>query len=211
VSEIDRLTAENADLRSAVDQLRSVMRVIGRVFAVAKLQQAMATVTDEDLRAVGLNEKEIATIREMGNPLPNFSWLVPDQVAGCGRPRGAEAVKRLADLGVRRLITLTEEPLPTAWLEAAGVEGLHLPVLDFATPSPEQLEQAVGAIEGTIAAGGRAVVHCAAGWGRTGTVLAALLVRRGMAPAEAIGEVRRLRPGSIETPAQEAAVYAFRG
>jgi len=53
------------------------------------------------------------------------------------------------------------------------------------------------------------VVHCAAGQGRTGTVLACALVHRGLSAEEAIRTVRRLRPPSIDTDSQEAFVRAF--
>ena len=53
------------------------------------------------------------------------------------------------------------------------------------------------------------VVSCYAGIGRTGTVLACYLVHRGEEPAEAINRVRQLRPSSIQTPEQEAAVYQY--
>lgn len=53
-------------------------------------------------------------------------------------------------------------------------------------------------------------VHCALGFGRTGTMLACYLVKeRGLAAGDAIAEVRRLRPGSIETYEQEKAVFQF--
>ena len=52
-------------------------------------------------------------------------------------------------------------------------------------------------------------VHCGAGLGRTGTVVAAYFVTRGLGPREAIVKVRDLRPGSIETVEQERAVEAF--
>ena len=52
-------------------------------------------------------------------------------------------------------------------------------------------------------------VHCLAGRGRTGTVLAAYFVHRGLSAREAIQKVRDLRPGSIEVPEQEDAIRAF--
>lgn len=53
-------------------------------------------------------------------------------------------------------------------------------------------------------------VHCALGFGRTGTMLACYLVKeRGLAAGDAVAEIRRLRPGSIETYEQEKAVFQF--
>ena len=49
-------------------------------------------------------------------------------------------------------------------------------------------------------------VHCMAGRGRTGTMIACYLVSQGMSAEDAIAEVRRARPGSIQTEAQEQAV-----
>jgi atypical dual specificity phosphatase len=201
--------AENAELRASVAQLRHMLGVVGRVVAIPAVARAVASLSDEQLLAAGLSPTDLAALRTMSTPLPNFSWLLPDLLAGCGRPRGPEAVAYLAQSGVRRLVTLTEDPLPPEWLVAAGVEGLHVPVADFGAPTAAQLADAVDALQASIEAGEPAAVHCAAGMGRTGTVLAALLVRRGATPDDAIAEVRRLRPGSIETPAQVAAVRDY--
>ena len=64
-------------------------------------------------------------------------------------------------------------------------------------------------IDEQTGAGRPVAVSCYAGIGRTGTVLACCLVSRGASPADAVAEVRRLRPGSIQTPEQEAAVYEY--
>ena len=47
------------------------------------------------------------------------------------------------------------------------------------------------------------LLHCRGGIGRTGTIAARLLVEFGFKPADAIALVRRTRPGTIETSAQE--------
>ncbi|NXM89815.1 DUS23 phosphatase, partial [Oenanthe oenanthe] len=48
------------------------------------------------------------------------------------------------------------------------------------------------------------------GHGRTGTLLACYLCQeRHLGAADAIREIRRLRPGSIETAGQEQAVISF--
>ena len=60
---------------------------------------------------------------------------------------------------------------------------------------------------GAEADGLATLVHCGAGHGRTGTMLACALVSRGRRAVEAIGELRDLDPGYIETPEQEALVY----
>jgi atypical dual specificity phosphatase len=57
--------------------------------------------------------------------------------------------------------------------------------------------------------GRAAAVHCLMGQGRTGTVLAAYLIRNGASPAEALRAVRAVCPGAVEAPSQEGALYAF--
>lgn len=138
-----------------------------------------------------------------------FSWVDPPNLAALARPEGPEEFRWLRDHGVQLLITLTETPPFHRWLDDAGLLGLHVPVADFHAPSPEQIEQCVSAIsranEQKLGVG----VHCMAGLGRTGTILAAYFVVRGYSPADAIAHIRSLRPGSIESEQQESAIAAF--
>ncbi len=143
----------------------------------------------------------------------NFSWLEEGRVAGMARPRtGAGAEQDAAFLkgaGVQLLVSLTEALPDQAPFHAAGITSRHIPIKDFTAPSIGQLGEFVSATKEVLAKGGAVTVHCAAGQGRTGTFLAAWLVANGQTAEAAIARVRVLRPGSIETPAQEAVIGAL--
>jgi atypical dual specificity phosphatase len=133
-------------------------------------------------------------------------WVAPG-VLGCAYPRTERALAALSANGVRLLINLHERPHDPARLRRHGLREVHLPVEDFAAPSRCQVEHGVNAILGALAAGEATAVHCGGGLGRTGTLLACYLVRsEGFSAGEAILRVRSQRPGSVETPAQAAAV-----
>ena len=83
------------------------------------------------------------------------------------------------------------------------------PVPDFTPPELEQIQRMIEFIDRQTGERKPVVVSCYAGIGRTGTVLACYLVHRGEEPTEAINRVRELRPGSVQTPEQEAAVHRY--
>jgi atypical dual specificity phosphatase len=139
-----------------------------------------------------------------------FDWLIPDQLGACVDPgAGILAAQHLHAGGVTLLINLYERPDPPELLESLGAETLHLPVRNSDAPTQAQLDRGVSAIRDALAAGRRVAVHCGAGLGRTGTLLAAYLVAEGYAADAAIARIREVRPGSVETLEQEDAVRAF--
>jgi atypical dual specificity phosphatase len=149
-----------------------------------------------------------------------YYWLYPDLLAGGVRPGGAnerfpdrerltQDLRSLARQNLRAILTLTEAPLPEEALARAGTTALHLPVPDMTAPTPAQLLTALDFIDQSQASGAAVYVHCLMGQGRTGTVLAAYLVRAGFSPAAAIERIRALRPGSLVAEVQERAITDF--
>jgi atypical dual specificity phosphatase len=138
-----------------------------------------------------------------------FSWVDKPHLAALARPSSAEDMHWLRQQGIQVLISLTEDPPRRDWSNDAGLLVFHEPLEDMEAPSQEQLDRAVSAINKALAASMPVAVHCGAGLGRTGVVLAAYLVSTGMTAQAAIARIRRLRPHSIETEDQALSVESF--
>ena len=121
----------------------------------------------------------------------------------------AEDLEFAAEQKLGALVSLTETALDEGEIAAAGLEYLHLPVADMKAPALEDCRRFVDFVTERNEQGVAVLVHCVAGRGRTGTMLACFFVRQGCGPTEAIERVRRLRPGSVETEAQEAVVFEY--
>ncbi len=143
-------------------------------------------------------------------PQPHgFSWIDKPHLAALALPESKEDLEWLRQHGIEVLISLTEDPLRRDWVNDTGILVVHEPIDDMAAPTQEQLDRCVSAIVRAHERNMGVAVHCGAGLGRTGAVIAAYLVHRGQSAREAMTELRRLRPGSIETEDQAAAVAEF--
>jgi atypical dual specificity phosphatase len=141
---------------------------------------------------------------------PNgFTWVDKPHLAALARPSDADDLAWLRNQGIELLISLTEDRPRRDWVNDAGLLVMHVPVEDMEAPTQDQLDRCISAIERANEQGMSVAVHCGAGLGRTGVVLAAYFVAKGTSAQNAIGKVRRLRPGSIETDEQADAVVEF--
>ena len=137
-----------------------------------------------------------------------FSWLIENKLAGSGIPTSIEEVQWIIWQGVKSIITIREEPLDDDWIK--DVNYLHVMSNDMGVPEFDDLVHVVDFIHKRITSNEPVMVHCLAGMGRTGTILACYLVKyQNMSADEAIQKVREERPGSIQSYLQEEIIFQF--
>lgn len=138
----------------------------------------------------------------------NFSWLIEEKLAGSGMPTTFDELDWVLKQGVKSIVTMTENALPESWTE--DVKYLHVPTSDLTAPDMDKIDTAVDFIYERINNKEAVMVHCAAGMGRTGTVLACYLVKYHKHSAkDAIDKLREKRPGSIQSETQEIAIRLY--
>ena len=134
----------------------------------------------------------------------DMDWIIEDELAAFSQWVLNDLIALQIE-GIGAIVSLTEH-IPQPLLGETNMRLLHLPIIDMTAPTNEQIQEFVDfindALDDEVAVG----VHCMAGLGRTGTMIACFLVSRGMGPDEAIAHVRTARPGSVQTAVQERAV-----
>lgn len=138
-----------------------------------------------------------------------FAWVEEGKLAGSGYPASKSQVEWLARSGVKSILSLTEQPLPDSWVTPFGITLGHVAMTDHEPPRVDALGRGVDFIQGELFKGRTVLVHCLAGEGRTGCVLAAYLIRtKKLGAEEALTTLRKTKTEFVE-PAQEKSVYEF--
>jgi protein tyrosine phosphatase (PTP) superfamily phosphohydrolase (DUF442 family) len=138
--------------------------------------------------------------------------VAPGLVTGA-HPQDAGDVARLHAEGVTHVVNLCgDEEYPCgsraaveAAYGAAGMAEHRIGSVDYGNLAPALIDAGVAAVGAALDAGRRVYLHCRAGWQRSATVAAAVLVTRdGIEPDRALARIRRRRPEARPLPHQVA-------
>lgn len=123
----------------------------------------------------------------------NLWWVIPDVLGGVRKPTPAE-ISELQAVGVRGVVSLMDDPSNLDVYAEAQVPHLWLPTKGGTAPSLDHIQQLITFVEQQNQAGGAVAVHCTNGRRRTGTMLAAYLIKTGQAFAEAMQMITTANP-----------------
>lgn len=142
-----------------------------------------------------------------------FLWLKKGQLAGTPRPGIVQEIeydlKALQRVGVTCLVSLTERAPDTEDMQEYGISNIWSPIPDMGAPSLTQAAGICRQIEQGIEQGEVVAVHCRAGLGRTGTILATYLIWEGAEALGALEAVRRVEPRWVQSEEQAAFLERF--
>jgi len=144
-------------------------------------------------------------------------WVIPDVLAGMPMPfihwerrmnHGGtltaydDELPALYSTGIRAVVSLLNIPSDASVYESAGFAFQCFPVADGGAPTMEQAQQFLSFVNQQREKHRPVAVHCEAGFGRTGTMLAVYLISKGENVESAIARVRAAEKCAIETQQQ---------
>ncbi len=113
-----------------------------------------------------------------------------------------DELPELSRAGIGGVVSLLNIPTDAKLYADAGFEFICLPIADGQPPSLQQVSEFVAFVDAIRKRGKSIAVHCEAGCGRTGTMLCAYLITKGLRPDAAIEQVRSAEPSAVETASQ---------
>lgn len=140
----------------------------------------------------------------------DMNWIVPNKILAFATPYdkkvnmnsmlAVDFIPIFKKLGVTLIVRLNQANYDRTVFTNAGLRHLELFFPDGSTPSDDIVLKFIAEVENEP---GAVAVHCKAGLGRTGTVIAMYLMKHyHFCGSDVIGFLRIMRPGSILGPQQ---------
>ncbi len=145
-----------------------------------------------------------------------FVWLIPGKVAGTPWPGiisdPRHDLQALHNVGINRLVSLTEMPFDEKLAGEYSIACKNIPIPDMQAPAITVAQALCLDIDQWVLNGEAIAIHCKAGLGRTGTLLATYWLWCGQGSRTALAaieHVRRIESGMIQSQEQVDFLSAF--
>lgn len=141
-----------------------------------------------------------------------LDWIQPGRLAAGARPGLLEPIEadyaQLRGAGIHLIVNLTAHPLDPDPSDF-GMRTIQEQILDMGIPTPRRAHEVVTQIRQALDADQGVLVHCRAGLGRTGTVLACYLVSEGQEAQQAVADLRLINNRFVQNQLQERFVQHY--
>ncbi|QGJ68422.1 Atypical dual specificity phosphatase [Planctomycetales bacterium 10988] len=135
-----------------------------------------------------------------------FYWLISGRLAGTPQPGIIQDLgydlSALQRVGITFLVNLTENDLSSEHYAQYGIETYHFPIIDMEAPELQAAKEFCIRLAGWLEEQKTVALHCKAGLGRTGTMLACFLIYQGRSALSALEHARSIEPRWVQSDTQ---------
>lgn len=143
----------------------------------------------------------------MINTFSNFSWVVDQFLAASEYPDDEKKLKFLKSQGIISIVTLSEKKIDDNLLSKYKFRNLYLPIKDFDIPKLNDVLKFLRWMMLMEKWRVPTLVHCDAGIGRTGTMLAIYFISKGKSAKESLELIKEKRGFKVESLKQESFLF----
>lgn len=123
----------------------------------------------------------------------NLWWVIPGKLAGVRKPTSDEIIE-LKEAGIGAIVSVMDDPSNLDLYEQAGLPYRWLPTKGGTAPTQAQIQELQSFVDQQNQLGNAIAIHCTSGNRRTGTMLAAYLMKSGSSFDQAMQIIQTANP-----------------